>query len=166
MNVLSGFMLPFNFGKLKKMVDLIYESGPILTLYTSVEDFYLFCWADCDESFNRWMIFRTSFEKIHEYVDGKVSLLCLVEDNPDGFVRFADYSGKGDFPTQTLALSNENIPSDYLPESDSFFTFGISDEIRKILMTECYQVSIPETEQGLFLSLMAKLGWKSSAAVW
>ena len=166
MNEIKGFDLPFDFKKMKKAVDLIYEGGPILTLYVSDGDFYLFCWTDCDEYFNRWMIFRASFDKLHEYIDGKVALLDLIEDNPDGFVRFADYSGHGDFPSQTRSVAVRDVPADYLPESDSFFTFGITDEIRKVLLTEHYQVSIPKTEQGLFLSLMAKLGWKSSAAVW
>ncbi len=165
MNTLNGFILPFDFKRMKKMTDLIYEGGPILSLYVSDGDYYLYCWTDCDEGFNRWMIFRVTYGQLRGYVDGKISLLKVLMDNPDGFVRFADYDGKGIFPAQTVAISVMNIPADYLPENDSFFDFGISDDIRNALLPANYNVVIPEKEQNLFFSLMAKLGWKSSAAV-
>ena len=165
MNTLNGLELPFDFKKMKKEADLIYEGGPILSLYVSDGDYYLYCWTDCDDVFNRWMIFRVTYGQLREYIDGKISLLKVLMDNPDGFVRFADYDGKKVFPTQIIAISTANISPDYLPEKDSFFNFGISDEIRRALLPKNYNVVIPENEQNLFLSLMAKLGWKSSAAV-
>lgn len=167
MNAIKGFYLPFDFCRMKKMADLIYESGPVLALYVSDGGYYLFSWTDCDDISNRWMIFRVTLEQLRCYVDGKITFLDVILNNPDGFVRFADYntSGQGEFPSRTLSMSVDDIPVDYLPEDDSFFTFGVSDELRDILLSKHYYVSVPKKEQNLFFSLMTKLGWKSSAAV-
>lgn len=165
MNSLNGFMLPFDFKKMKKEADLIYEGGPILSLYVSDGDYYLYCWTDCDAKYNRWMIFRVTYGQVRGYIEGELSLLKVLTENPDGFVRFADYDGQGVFPAQVVAIPIMNIPADYLPEEDSFFSFEISDEVRKQLLPDNYTVVIPKKEVNLFFTLMAKLGWKSSAAV-
>ena len=163
-NIINGFSLPFDYAALKKAADLIYEGGPILSLYVLDSDYYLFCWADCDNDRNRWMIFRSTLEKLRSYINGKVSLLHLLMNNPDGFARFADYDGVGEFPVRVVAVSVKEIPEDYLPAEDSLFTFGITDEIRDVLFPEDYKVSVPEKERSLFFSLVEKLGWRPSAA--
>ena len=142
----------------------VFAHGPLLSLYQSADDYYLFCWADCDDDNNRWMIFRVGFESLRSYIYGKQTLLCLLTNNPDGFVRFADYCGKGDFPTTTQSLPTKDIPTDYLPEDDSYFAFEITDEIRKIVSPNSFKISVPEKEKSFFLSLVEKLGWKSTAA--
>ena len=164
MNRIEGFALPFDIYKMNRLVDLIYEGGPLLTLYQSADDYYLFCWTDCDNNDNRWMIFRVSFETLRNYIYGKETLLNLLLNNPDGFVRFADYSGNGSFPMVTNSLPIKDIPSDYLPETDSYFTFAITDEIRKIVSPNSFKISVPEKEKSFFLSLVEKMGWKSTAA--
>ena len=164
MNRIEGFALPFDITKMNRLVDLIYENGPLLSLYQSADDYYLFCWADCDGDNNRWMIFRVGFESLRSYIYGKQTLLDLLTNNPDGFVRFADYCGKGSFPTTTQSLPTKDIPKDYLPEEDSYFAFEITDEIRKIVSSNSFKISIPEKEKSFFLSLVEKLGWKSTAA--
>ena len=166
MTTLETFSLPFDFSKMKKAADLIYENGTLLALYLSENDYYLFLWADCNETFNRWMIFRTTLKDLSSYIYGKMPLYDLVVNNPDGFVRFADYSGHGKFPSETLSLPVNKIPGDYLPDEDSYFEFEITDEIKNVISPKNYKISVPEKEQSLFFTLMDKLGWKSTAAVW
>ena len=121
MNRIEGFTLSFDITKINQLVDLICENGPLLSLYQSADDYYLFCWADCDDHNNRWMIFRVGFESLRNYISGKQTLLDLLTNNPDGFVRFADYCGKGDFPTTTQSLPTKDIPRIICPKKIHIF---------------------------------------------
>ena len=54
-----------NFDKFKKVADLIYFDGPLLSHYvTNKGDNYLFYWIDQDDTNNRWMFIRTDYDNI------------------------------------------------------------------------------------------------------
>ena len=160
MEKLNGYLLPFRVQLFEKKVDLIYENGPLLSLYTCNGDYYIFYWVDCDKKINRWMIFRTSLSDVFEYIHQQKSLLNIIENNIDGFVRFADYSGDGKFSEDTIAIRTSDIPKDYLPENDAFFNFGITEEINNIFNSTNYEVNVPISEQPIFLTVARKMGWQ------
>lgn len=57
-----------NFDKFKKVADLIYFDGPLLSHYVTINgDNYLFYWIDQDDADNRWMFIRTDYDTILKY---------------------------------------------------------------------------------------------------
>lgn len=54
-----------NFDKFKKVADLIYFDGALLSHYvTNNGDNYLFYWIDQDDTDNRWMFIRIDYDII------------------------------------------------------------------------------------------------------
>ena len=89
-------------------ISLEHQQGP------GADDTYLFYCVDHDDTANRWMILRVAPDTVQRLERDKIALgdaipgLCL-----DGFVCIAD---KHDLVvTQSLRVSLEDIPTDYLP---------------------------------------------------
>ncbi len=106
---------------LKKQGDLLYHDGPLLSHFINVDntnEHYLYKWTDCDESCNRWLIFRVSLSRLKSFFEKKYNLLQLINENP--FVYFIDLDN--DLSQKSLVVCSINkIPADYLPSENSFF---------------------------------------------
>ena len=110
-------------GEMRKTADYIYFDGPLLSHYRGPGGVsYLRYWCDVDGDQNRWMLFKVSEQDRLSYLDRQVALhgLILSEQNP--FVYMIETAKDGEVVSTTLVPA-ENIPSDYLPSTDSIYEF-------------------------------------------
>ena len=125
--------------KLQLQGDLLYHEGP----------FYK--WTDCDDTCNRWLIFKISVEKLHDFFEQKVNLLQLIKQNP--FVYLIDLDN--DLNQKSLFFcQKQNIPEGYLPSEKSFFK-EIQYEKYALLLKEKLNKSL--TENDLFEIVLREL---------
>lgn len=66
--------LPFQ-DDLIRVGDLIYFEGPLLTLFedSKSDDLYLYDWADKDDAYNRWLIYRAAPELLSAFIQQNIS---------------------------------------------------------------------------------------------
>lgn len=111
--------------ELTKVSDLIYFDGPFLSHYVHKSgDNYLSYWVDCDDEFQRWLVFRVGITSLQKYVDKKMSLLDVIRQLDDGFVYLVDVDVDGQTTTPEILFLNQ-LPDDYLPEVDSYYDFSM-----------------------------------------
>lgn len=160
MEKIKGYNIPFDISKLKLRANLIEQDGPLLSLYYNDKgDYYLFYWLDCDDGANRWMILRVDIKTLYEYLDKDKTLLQVIKNSPDSFVWITDVDNNGT-QINTQALPFASIPSDYLPDEDSWFEFDNQQELMKEVGTDKFEIDIPKSDKNLFSSLIAKMGWR------
>lgn len=107
-----------------KVSDLIYFDGPFLSHYVHKSgDNYLSYWVDCDDTTQRWLVFRVGIVTLQRFVNRKQTLFELMRDLDDGFVYLIDVDNKG-FSTKPLIVFYTNLPDDYLPDTDSYYDFS------------------------------------------
>ena len=116
-----------NFDKFKKVADLIFFDGPLLSHYVTTKgDNYLFYWIDQDETSNRWMFIRTDYDDIQKYTRQKETLRNLLSTPLDDIVYTVDIDAEGKHHN-FQAHSIEDLPEDYLPAKDSYYEFEPGD---------------------------------------
>jgi len=98
--------------------DLIYFEGPLLSEFISGNgEKYLKYWCDCDNEYNRWMLFRIKEEDRLRLVLGELSLVSCIKEKTGSFVFFIDENeNKSNYKLVDLS----KIPDDYYPEQDSY----------------------------------------------
>lgn len=118
---LIGFKLNKFPLELRKIVDLEYFDGPLLSLFENeYGDSYLYSWCDVDNLYNRWLVFRVARQTLKLYIDGQVSLHELIVNPVDGFLYSLDIDNALQVENSYLILP-ENLPAIYLPETDSYY---------------------------------------------
>ena len=121
METLEGTQIA-NLGlNLKRQGDLLYHEGPLLSHFANTEnpnEHYLYKWTDCDESANRWLIFKVFNTAFEPFFNKEMTLLQMISANP--FVYFIDLDNNVD-EKKVFICSTNKIPSDYLPSENSFF---------------------------------------------
>ena len=107
--------------KFIKKGDLIYQDGPILSHFVNtLNQDYLFYWVDCDEKFNKWLVFPVTKKDLNEFFNKKLQLLNLISNVYTGFVYLIDINN--DIEYENIYTCNSNkIQEDYLPSDESFF---------------------------------------------
>lgn len=101
--------------------DLLVHEGPLLSHVVNEEnnkEHYFYKWTDCNDTLNRWLIFKVSERDLIIFFEKKINLLQLILKNP--FVYFLDVDDNIQ-PIHTSISQTTNIPSDYLPSKNSFF---------------------------------------------
>jgi hypothetical protein len=97
--------------------DLIYFEGPLLSEFSAKNgEKYLKYWCDCNEDYNRWMLFRIKEEDRLRLVLGEIPLISCIQEKTSNFVFFID-EGENDSKYQLVDLLD--IPQEYLPEDDA-----------------------------------------------
>ena len=132
---LNGF---FSVDKLTKVSDLIYYNGPFLSHYVHESgDNYLSYWVDCDNTTQRWLVFRVGLSALHAYVNQQYSLLHLLKSLDDGFVYMIDVNEDG-VSTEPLIVFVNNLPDDYLPDAESYFnsSFERKSDVESLSLVE------------------------------
>jgi hypothetical protein len=116
---------------LLKVRDLEYFEGPLLSHFRHERgDHYLYCWCDCDEKANRWMVLRVSETSIIRLVNRFVPLDQVVPKAcQDDFVYFVELDSAGSVAETVLCL-NEQIPEVYLPEPGVYLDSEIAKDDR------------------------------------
>lgn len=115
--------LPYK--NLTKVQDILYADGPILTHYNDLKlDDFLSYWVDYNETFNRWLIFKTEKRSLYNYLSGGISLRTLIELLDSNFVFLIDEDNSGNI-LNVVMLNAYALPEDYLPDDRSFYTLGL-----------------------------------------
>lgn len=119
----------FNFDKFIHVSDLIYGDGPLLSDYVNDRgEHYLFYWVDSDIKYNRWLVFRIDVTTIQDYLNKQISFYNVINSANDGFVISVDIDNDLIYHNSKLMLLND-IPSDYLPEMDSYYNFEVVKDL-------------------------------------
>lgn len=114
--------------ELTKVSDLIYYDGPFLSHYVHKSgENYLSYWVDCDDKFQRWLVFKVGLTSLQQYVDKRLSLLNLIRQLDDGFVYLVDVDEDG-ISTQPIILFFNQLPNNYFPEENSYYNFSLERE--------------------------------------
>ena len=144
MKTINGFNIKFDFSKLTKVADLIYFDGPLLSHYMSEKgDNYLFHWVDSDDDYNRWIVIRTDIISIQQYLEKKINLRYLTTEANDGFVYSVDIDDELNY-TNIKLVSIEDLPEDYVPTEESYYTFKVEEDIDLSALSKKYSSGILE----------------------
>lgn len=170
-----------NFGlKLKRQGNLLYHEGPLLSHFINEDnpnEHYFYKWTDCDDTCNRWLVFRLSSEGLKSFFEKKSNLLNLIRENP--FVYFIDLDNNLS-QNNLVICSTDKIPADYLPSENSFFKeeqyeqyaiqlkdsllkksneTTVENALVKTLIEEMANIKTSQREQNILLSTISnKLG--------
>lgn len=116
-----------NFDKFKKVADLIYFDGPLLSHYvTDNGDNYFFYWLDQDDTDNRWLFVRIDYDMIQRFFKKELTLRKVLSSPLDNIIYTVDIDNEGkhhNFQTHSI----EDLPEDYLPAEDSYYEFEPED---------------------------------------
>jgi DNA-binding transcriptional ArsR family regulator len=112
MKDLKNLNLPF-----KKLGDLVYHEGPILSLYIDDHsNMFLYRWVDCDDKMNFWILTSISSYELSQFYHKKLSLRQYYESCNAWVIVKIDNLLK-----IREIISLDIIPKDYLPKENSFY---------------------------------------------
>lgn len=161
MRTLDGYNIDYDFSGFRKIADLIYFEGPLLSHYVSSKgDDYLFYWVDKDDSDNRWLVLRVSLANLQKYIGSEITLRELIESPNDGYLYSVDVNNDICYHNVKLVQPSA-LPEEYLPETYSYYAFEpIPAEDADELMT--YELTIPYKERSRFEAVLHKIGFPVS----
>ena len=108
--------LPF---KVEKLGDFLWYESPLFShLFTEQNEDFLIKWCSQDADFNRWLLYKTNYNLLFDYFNGKIGDLELVLKNPDGFAFIVDIDHDIEW-RRVFLIAVEDIPEAYLPESSA-----------------------------------------------
>jgi len=162
MRRIEGYNIDYDFSSFRKIADLIYFEGPLLSHYVSSKgDDYLFYWVDRDNSDNRWLVLRVNLANLQKYIGKEATLRELIENPNDGYLYSVDVSNDVTYHNVMLVQPSA-LPDEYLPEEDSYYAFTpIPADDAEELMT--YELTIPYKERTRFEEILHKIGFPVSA---
>lgn len=162
MRRIEGYNIDYDFSTFRKIADLIYFEGPLLSHYVSSKgDDYLFYWVDRDDSNNRWLVLRVNLANLQKYIAKETTLRELIENPNDGYLYSVDVSNDITYHNVRLVQPSA-LPDEYLPEEDSYYAFTpIPADDAEELMT--YELTIPYKERTHFEEVLRKIGFPVSA---
>lgn len=162
MRTIEGYNINYDFTGFRKIADLIYFEGPLLSHYVSSKgDDYLFYWVDRDESYNRWLVLRVSLANLQKYIGKEMSLRELIAHPNDGYLYSIDVNNDIQYHNVKL-VEPSALPEEYLPDVDSYYAFSpIPADDAEELMT--YELTIPYKERSRFEEILHKIGFPVSA---
>lgn len=138
----------FNFDKFIHVSDLIYVDGPLLSDYVNDRgEHYLFYWVDSDIKYNRWLVFRIDVTTIQDYLNKQISFYNVINSANDGFVISVDIDNDLIYHNSKLMLLND-IPSDYLPEMDSYYDFEVVEDLDIMSLSKKFNSGIFDIHLG------------------
>ena len=162
MKRIEGYNIEYDFSQFKKVADLIYFEGPLLSHYISSKgDDYLFYWVDRDDSDNRWLVLRVSMANLQKYIGNVITLRDLIENPNDGYLYSVDVNNDVCYHDIKL-IQPSALPEEYLPERESYYAFEpIPVDGAEEMMT--YELTIPYKERSRFEEVLHKVGIPVSA---
>lgn len=107
-----------------KATNLIYYDGVLLAhlAHPSIGD-YLITWVDCDTEFNRWVIYPVTKVNLYGYLNKELTLYDLLHKNKSVLMCEID---KDVLVQNCRKVKTSDLPPDYVPDKDSYYTFGDS----------------------------------------
>lgn len=162
MKTINGIASEFRFSKLYKCADLISYEGPLLSHYVSEHgDNYVFYWVDADDTYNRWLLVRTTLDALRLYVNKEATLRQLISNPEDGIVWVTDVDNDIQFHN-SMMVPISNLPSEYLPTQDSYYEFENDDPLLSD-DTDTYRLSVPVKDRHVFATIIERMGWEVSS---
>lgn len=132
MKKLFGFGISENlFGELIWVGDLVNFDGPLLSVFSNPESNpIIYNWAETSDESVRWIIFQTSREILHNYLEGKIDHFALLSCPVNGLylIRDSQISGNDNF----VLVPQENLPMAYFPEREIYHEDDLSENIDSI----------------------------------
>lgn len=133
MNKIDGIKLDKLEFNLFKKDDLMYYEGPLISHYIdSQRNNYLMNWVDVDLKYNRWLLYRVTFDNLINYVSKKVDLLNLILKNDLGITYLLDIDKNAKYK-RIWIIESKKVPTDYLPSKNTFYDFEFATEYGKTL---------------------------------
>lgn len=86
--------------------------GPLLSVHDVDGQLWLHAWRDCDDRAHRWLVVRTTEERVQKYLRNELSLLALLTAEVDGWL----LDTHGGQILRTAAIVVADLPDDYMPE--------------------------------------------------
>lgn len=128
MKPIGGMALPtLPIAGLAHVRDLVYFDGPLLSQFAHPNgDQYLQYWCDCDETANRWMIFRVNEASILRLVNRFVPMDYEIPSGcRDDFVYFVDIANSRSLPKVAI-LPVTDVPEDYKPAPGEYLELPLA----------------------------------------
>ena len=117
----------YDFESFQKVSDLIYYDGPFLSHFISpAGDDYLFYWIDSDETYNKWIVFRTNSHLLNGYINQKITLRYLLQSADSKFAYLLLIDNELNYKNGEPFLISE-LEDEYLPSDSSYYTFEKRD---------------------------------------
>lgn len=138
--------------------DIIFFEGPFLSLYSldHGQD-ALFLWVDCNDNDNRWLIIDVRQGTLLSYLTKKISLLDVIQAS-DNLIMFDLYSYEDVFRRKkAIKITFDQIPSTYLPSSDSFLSDEIATDDAERLSSESPGMATLNLDGGLYLDDLVEI---------
>ncbi len=115
--------LPYK--ELRKVSDLMEYDGPLLSHFRdSMDKDILFYWVDYNDYFNRWLVWSINTTSLYDYIHGEMSLHKVFLETPIFFS--VEIDRETNYNNITI-LTLDEIPSIYIPEEDSLYSFDIPE---------------------------------------
>lgn len=128
-NIISNFP----FADFKKVSDLVYFEGPVLSHFTdSSDNNILYYWVDQNDKLNRWLVWFVSITDILSYLSKEITLLELIKKANNSIYFLVDLNDDIDVE-KTVLLGFNDLPEPYLPSNESFFLDNMPDLYRFML---------------------------------
>lgn len=127
----------FRIGKLplvlKKVEDLIYFEGPLMSVYSDKNSMpFIVDWADSDSEINRWMIYQVERKSLAQYINREISHFQLLNSPANDIIFIVDKKEK-EFVENCIICTSNKLPYEYLPQNDIFFEQDDFIDIDKVI---------------------------------
>lgn len=107
---------------LKRVDDLIYFDGPLLSTYKKEDgSLFLILWVDNTATDNRWCVIPVEDETLTSFLDKEITLRDVINKTED--VIFKDLYSERDelLERQVKKVLVKDIPEEYMPTNESYF---------------------------------------------
>ena len=106
--------------RLTKVADLDYYKGSLVSLFTDPEnaDLYIYKWCEAGEVHNRWLVFRTTYGQLMQFMRLETSFLDFVKSAPDRVYYLLDIRVDdllNVYHEYTYQVNLAELPDEYLP---------------------------------------------------
>lgn len=138
--------------------DIIFYDGPFLSLYRldHGQD-ALYLWVDCNDDDSRWIIIDVTRGVLLNYLTKKTALLDVMRVS-NNLITFDLSAGDQGFRRKNaVKVTFDQIPSEYLPLSDSFLDDDLATDDAKRLASESPGKSSLFLDGGLYLEDFAEI---------
>jgi hypothetical protein len=128
MKKIAGTLLPSLPVALEHVRDLEYFDGPLLSEFRGPGDaVFLYHWCDTDGQVNRWLVVPIRRHELTAYLAQETPLQSLIYKDGE-YLFVVDIDGQLKHSSVWL-LQSRDLPADYIPAGDSFFTDRITPEV-------------------------------------
>ncbi|MEK7255874.1 MAG: DUF6575 domain-containing protein [Bacteroidota bacterium] len=121
---IKGTQLPRLHFDFTKLGDFLFYEAPLLShLVNQHDEDFLMQWCGNDATYQRWLLYKTSYHLLYQYFKGNLTDLDLLRNNPDGFAYIVDIDRNGEWQ-RVFVVAVEDIPMEYLPNGEITYDPG------------------------------------------